>query len=126
MVLFDVISLFTAIPVKKACDYIRNKLEGDDKLHSRTNLITDDVIYLLEFVLLNSFFVYNNCFYKQIHGCAMGSPVSPVVANLCVEVIELRIGHIVHESSPQSLETMMSMTVLSSLKRITYLIFTKN
>ncbi len=27
--------------------------------------------------------------YKQIHGCAMGSPVSPVVANLCMEVIEI-------------------------------------
>ena len=26
--------------------------------------------------------------YKQIHGCAMGSPVSPVVANLCMEEIE--------------------------------------
>ena len=26
--------------------------------------------------------------YKQVHGCAMGSPVSPIVANLCMEVIE--------------------------------------
>ena len=26
--------------------------------------------------------------YKQIHGCAMGIPVSPAVANLCMEVIE--------------------------------------
>ena len=26
--------------------------------------------------------------YKQIHGCAMGSPVSPVVANICMEKIE--------------------------------------
>ena len=28
------------------------------------------------------------CFYKQIHGCAIGSLVSPVVANLCMEAIE--------------------------------------
>ena len=26
--------------------------------------------------------------YKQIHGCVMGSPASPVVANVCMEVIE--------------------------------------
>ena len=26
--------------------------------------------------------------YKQVHGCAMGSSVSPVVANLCMEEIE--------------------------------------
>ena len=38
MVSFDVVSLFTAIPVDKACDYIRKKLEDDLSLHSRTNL----------------------------------------------------------------------------------------
>ena len=27
-------------------------------------------------------------FYKQIHGYAMGSPVSPIVPNLCMEEIE--------------------------------------
>ena len=88
MVSFDVVSLFTAIPVQKACAYICNKLMDDDTSQSRTNLTTDNVISLLEFVLFNSFFVYNDCFYKQIHSCAMGSPVSPVVANLCMEAID--------------------------------------
>ena len=88
MVSFDVVSLFTAIPVKKACSYSREKLNEDATLHSRTNLSTDDIISLLEFVLSNNYFAYNDCFYKQIHGCAMGSLVSPVVANLCMEVIE--------------------------------------
>ena len=36
MVSFDVVSLFTAIPVDKACDYIRKKLGDDSSLHSRT------------------------------------------------------------------------------------------
>ena len=39
-------------------------------------------------ILSNNYFVYNNCIYKQVHGCAMGSPVSPIVANLCMEVVE--------------------------------------
>ena len=64
------------------------KLIEDATLHSRTNLSTDDIISLLEFVLSINYFAYNDCFYKQIHGCAMGSPVRPVVANLCMEVIE--------------------------------------
>ena len=38
--------------------------------------------------MLSRMLQYNCCFYKQIHGCAMGSPVSPVVANLCMEAIE--------------------------------------
>ncbi|XP_068756304.1 uncharacterized protein [Montipora capricornis] len=88
MVSFDVVSLFTAIPVDKAWDYVRKKLEDDLSLHSRTNLDIKDIISLLNFVLSNNFFVYNDTIYKQIHGCAMGSPVSPVVANLCMEEIE--------------------------------------
>ena len=32
--------------------------------------------------------MFNDKIYKQIHGCAMGSPDSPVVANLCMEDIE--------------------------------------
>ena len=88
MLSFDVVSLFTAIPVKKACEYIQSKLDCDDSLCLRTNLDTSIVISLLYFVLSNNYFVYNDSVYKQIHDCAMGSPVSPVVANLCMEAIE--------------------------------------
>ena len=83
MVPFDVFSLFTAIPVDKACDYIRKKLDEDTTLHSRTKLNADEIISLLEFTLSNNYFMFNDSVYKQIHGCAMGSPVSPVVASLC-------------------------------------------
>ena len=88
MVSFDVVSLFTAIPVDRTCIYIRKKLENDPSLHSRTNLDVDDIVSLLNFVLSNNYFVYKDKIYKQIHGCAMDSPVSPVVANICMEVIE--------------------------------------
>jgi hypothetical protein len=85
---FDVVSLFTAIPVEKTCEHIRNKLLKDATLQQRTNLTIDDIIKLLRFTLSNSFSNYNKQTYKQIHGCAMGSPVSPIVPNLCLEVIE--------------------------------------
>ena len=83
MVSFDVVSLFTAIQVNKACEHIRNKLNNGN-----ISLNTDDIISLLDFTLSNNYFVYNNFIYKQIHGCAMGSPVSRLFANLCMEVIE--------------------------------------
>ena len=88
MVSFDVVSLFTAIPVDKACDYIRKKPDEDTTLHLRTTLNADEIISLLEFTLSNNYFMFNDSVYKQIHGNAMGSPVSPVVGNLCMEVIE--------------------------------------
>jgi len=74
---FDVVSLFTAIPVEKACNYIKKKLEDDYSLHSRSNLDIDDIICVLNFVLSNNYFICDDDIYKQIHGCAMGSPVSP-------------------------------------------------
>ena len=80
--LYDVVFLFTAIPLNKACEYIQNKLNNHNTLRFRTSLTTDDIISLLDFTLS---IIY---IYKQIHGCAMGSPVSPIVANSCIEVIE--------------------------------------
>ena len=68
----------TAIPVDKACGYIKK----------RTDLNISDIVSLLNFTLSNNHFVFNDKIYKQVHGCAMGSPVSPVVANLCMEEIE--------------------------------------
>ena len=88
MLSFDVVSLFTAIPVDKACDYINNKLLKDDTLSSCTSLDSNEIISLLDFVLSHNYFIYEDKIYKQIHGCAMGSPVSPVVANLCMEAIK--------------------------------------
>ena len=88
MVSFDVVSLFTAIPVDKTCEHIRNKLLKDKTLQQRTKMSIDDIVALLRFTLSNSYFNYNNKTYRQVHSCAMGSPVSPIVANLCLEVIE--------------------------------------
>ncbi len=93
MVSFDVVLLFTPIPVDRACEHIRNKFNKDTTLKDttlkhRTKLSIDDIIKLLRFTLSNNFFTYNKESYKQIHGCAMGSPVSPIVANLCMEEIE--------------------------------------
>ena len=89
MVSFDVVSLFTAVSADKACERIRMKLESDDTLHLRTKLTDDDILSLLHFTpQSNSYFTYNDTTYKQIHGCALGSPVSPIVANLYMEEIE--------------------------------------
>ena len=73
MVSFDVISLFTAKPVQKACDYIKEKLEQDSSLSQRTHLKIDDIVSLLNFVVSNNYLVFEGQTYKQIDGCAMGA-----------------------------------------------------
>ena len=90
LVSFDVVSLFTKVPVQLATQVARQRLLSDTTLPGRTSLTTDDIVTLLEFCLNATFFAFRNCFYQQVHGTAMGSPVSVVVADLVMEDIESR------------------------------------
>ena len=66
MVSFDVISLFTSIPVDLALNVTKDKLERDRQLSTRLNISVSNILRLLEFVLKNSYFTYKNDYYKQI------------------------------------------------------------
>ena len=46
------------------------------------------IISLLEFCLKSTSFVYQGQHYEQIEGAAMGSPLSPIVANIFMENFE--------------------------------------
>ena len=46
---------------------------------------------LLKLCLESTFFQYNGRHYKQLHGTAMGSPVSVVVAEIVMQHIEKRV-----------------------------------
>ena len=45
-------------------------------------------ISLLELVLNNCVFSFQGKFHQQLQGAAMGSPVSPVIANINIEYFE--------------------------------------
>ena len=53
-----------------------------NKSHYQPPLPTDDLIDLLHLCLTSTYFHYNGKHYKQLHGTAMGSPVSVVVAEI--------------------------------------------
>ena len=88
MVSYDVTSLFTCIPTREAVETVRHLLTQDRTLPDRTNLNTEQICQLLELCLNTTYFQFNGNFYRQKHGCAMGSPVSPIVANLYMERVE--------------------------------------
>ena len=54
------------------------------------HLDREDVMCLLKIVLNNCVFSFQGKFHKQLHGAAMGSPCSPVVANIHMEYFEKR------------------------------------
>jgi len=90
MVSFDVVSLFTKVPIKLALKIAKQRLQSDPELNQRTALSTTDLIKGLEICLNSANFTFRGKHYKQVFGTAMGFPVSSVVANLVMENIETR------------------------------------
>ena len=88
LVSFDVVSLFTRVPTSRAIQVTRDHLMNDPSLPDRTSLIVDDICSLLHFCLEATYLVFEGKVYLQIHGTAMVSPKSVVVANLVMEDVE--------------------------------------
>jgi len=75
MVSFDVISLFTEVPV-------------EDSLSLLSHHFTEDILALFKLVLTSTYFCFNGQYFEQTDGVAMGSPLSPVIANFFMEDFE--------------------------------------
>ena len=52
----DVVSPFTNVPIKKVMAVIRKQLEHYKALISRMNLTQNDIMSLLEFIMLTTYF----------------------------------------------------------------------
>ena len=88
MVSFDVKSLFTKVPIDDALHIIKERLEYDESLEERTTLTVHQICNLTELCLRSTYFKYEDVMYEQKDETAMGSPLSPVVANIFMEAFE--------------------------------------
>ena len=83
---FDVVSLFTNIPIDKTIDICLNKLFQD--CNSIHNLTKDQFKKLLVFSVKQNHFVFEGNYFDQVDGVAMGSPLGPVLANIFMCYLE--------------------------------------
>ena len=81
LVSFDVKSLFTSIPLQLALESTKTAIQQST---TELTLPTEDIMDLLNLCLTSTYFQYNGKHYKQLHGTAMGSPVSVVVAEIVI------------------------------------------
>ena len=106
LVSFDVKSLFTSIPLQLALQIAQKlSLTGSDEPPLPTDDIMELLILVLTLCLTSTYFQYNSKHYKQLHGTAMGSPVSVVVAEIVMQLIH-------RGTSPCHLSTNITLLVL--------------
>jgi hypothetical protein len=83
-----VVSLFTKVLLEEALENIFYLLSSDDTLEERTNIPADAVCEMTELCLRATYFQFEDQFYEQVDGAALGSPLSPIIANLYMEGFE--------------------------------------
>ena len=92
---FDVVSLFTHIPLKETVDLAVNKIlakKPDLKISKK------ELTGLFFFATSKTNFLFNGKIYDQIDGVAMGSPLAPILANLFMGHHENNCLNLVHTS----------------------------
>ena len=77
MVSFDVVSLFTKVPLKEALKHISDVLTTDETLEEWTTIPPDAICQLTELCLIATYFMFEDQFFEQVDGAAMGSPSHP-------------------------------------------------
>ena len=91
---FDVKSLFTNVPLKPTLEFLQRKLcvsNTGSNTSVKFDVPVECLFELIKLCLDNSYFQFENKFYEQIFGMAMGNPLSPVLAGLFLEHVESEI-----------------------------------
>ncbi|XP_018360880.1 PREDICTED: uncharacterized protein LOC108759762 [Trachymyrmex cornetzi] len=85
LVSLDVVSLFTNVPLDIALDCIN---EWWSSISRRCSLPREEFLSATQMILESTFFVFNNKTYRQCFGIPMGSPLSPIIADLVMRKLE--------------------------------------
>jgi len=85
LISLDVSSLFTNIPKNLVITAIEKRWTDIEK---NTNFNLNQFIYAIETVLDSTSFSFNGEFFEQIFGSPMGSPLSPIIADMVMDDLE--------------------------------------
>ena len=78
LVTMDVVSLYTNIPHAGGLDAIRHILQGDSEVAGK----------LTKFILEHNYFIFDERFFLQLSGTAMGTKMAPNYANAFMSYLE--------------------------------------
>lgn len=85
LISFDVCSLFPSVPIPQTLDYLRDLLESNNLSQE----VIDEYIKLTKLCMKQNCFQFNNNFFEQHEGTAMGNSLSPFIASLFMSRFEV-------------------------------------
>ncbi|CAF4502733.1 unnamed protein product, partial [Rotaria magnacalcarata] len=101
MVSFDIISLFTRVPLARTIDLILDKMYEPTHTCSFSELKRADLCikcqhryelkWLLDISTKDSHFIFNEKLYCQTKGIGMGSPLEPLLAGIYINYLESKL-----------------------------------
>jgi hypothetical protein len=80
----DAVLMYTNIPTAKALSFISTHIR--EKAYEFQHIPAEALIEALDIVMHNNIFTFVDVTYKQIRGTAMGTPPSPIWANLYMSI----------------------------------------
>jgi len=87
LISLDVISLFTNILQECVMDGINNRWQSIGK---ETKIPKNEFLNVIQFILNSTYFTFDNTIYRQIYGTPMGSPLSPILADMVMQDLEVK------------------------------------
>ena len=87
----DVCSLYTSIPPQAAIQALKTKLLQHPEV--KWPIQVNNICSLLEVILQNTYFSFENAIYKQVSGLPMGNSVSGILSSIYMDTIEQRSLH---------------------------------
>ena len=83
---FDVVSLFTNVPLQRTTNIILNRVYNEQPVE--TNLKKSTLKKLIKDTCMKTVFSCNNQLYEQTDGVSMGSSMGPLLANIIMTELE--------------------------------------
>ena len=89
LVSFDVTALFPSIPINETLKVIENWLKDNGVSSEKIEIY----IEATKLCMQESYFQFDNSFYKQMEGASMGNPLSPFIAEIFMSRIETNLNN---------------------------------
>ncbi|XP_071573294.1 uncharacterized protein [Temnothorax nylanderi] len=85
LISLDVVSLFANVPIEMMIESITSRW---DYISTNCKNPKSEFLLAVRFVLESTFFMFNGVIYRQTVGSPMGSPLSPIVADITMQDLE--------------------------------------